>query len=76
LRIKIFWGASVNAVETQVWIAVCTYLLIAYDKKQLKSDLSDIGWAFYFLIKGISSLFVGLVSLPLMMIRNTLTLFK
>lgn len=38
--------------------------------------MSFMGWAFYFLIKGFSSLFVGLVSLPLMMIRNTLTLFK
>ncbi|OFX57416.1 MAG: transposase [Bacteroidetes bacterium GWB2_41_8] len=40
LRIKTFWGTSTNAVKTQVWIAVCTYLLIAYAKKQLKSDLS------------------------------------
>jgi len=40
LRIKTFWGTSANAVKTQVWIAVCTYLLIAYAKKQLKSDLS------------------------------------
>lgn len=40
LRIKTFWGTSPNAVKTQIWIAVCTYLLIAYTKKQLKSDLS------------------------------------
>ena len=40
LRIKTFWGTSPNAVKTQIWIAVCTYLLIAYAKKQLKSDLS------------------------------------
>ena len=40
LQIKTFWGTSANAVKTQVWIAVCTYLLIAYAKKQLKSDLS------------------------------------
>jgi hypothetical protein len=40
LRIKTFWGTSANAVKTQVWIAVCTYLLIAYAKKQLKSDLT------------------------------------
>ena len=39
LRIKTFWGTSPNAVKTQIWIAVCTYLLIAYAKKQLKSDL-------------------------------------
>lgn len=40
LRIKAFWGYSPNAVKTQVWIAVCTYLLIAYIKKQLKTEKS------------------------------------
>jgi hypothetical protein len=40
LRITAFWGFSENAVKTQIWIAVCTYLLIAYVKKQLKSELS------------------------------------
>lgn len=40
LRIKTFWGYSPNAVKTQIWIAICTYLLIAYAKKKIKSDLS------------------------------------
>jgi len=40
LRIKAFWGYSPNAVKTQVWIAICTYLLIALLKKRLKSKLS------------------------------------
>jgi IS4 transposase len=40
LRIKTFWGTSANAVKTQVWIAICTYLLIAYAKKQFKSGLT------------------------------------
>lgn len=40
LKIKAFWGTSPNAVKTQIWIAVCTYLLVAYAKKQLKSELS------------------------------------
>ena len=40
LRIKKFWGQSSNAVKTQIWIAVCTYLLIAYTKKQLSTNLS------------------------------------
>jgi hypothetical protein len=40
LRITAFWGFSENTVKTQIWIAVCTYLLIAYLKKQLKSELS------------------------------------
>lgn len=29
LRIKSFYGTSENAVNTQIWIAVCTYLLVA-----------------------------------------------
>ncbi len=40
LRIKHFYGNSDNAVKTQVWIAVCVYVLIAILKKQLKLDLS------------------------------------
>ena len=40
LRIKAFWGYSPNAVKTQVWIAICTYLLIAYAKKNLNSELT------------------------------------
>jgi transposase len=40
LKIKKFWGQSENAVKTQIWIAVCTYLIVAILKKQLKTDLS------------------------------------
>lgn len=40
LRIKTFWGYSPNAVKTQIWIAICTYLLVGYAKKKLKSNLS------------------------------------
>ena len=36
LRIKAFLGTSENAVKTQIWIAVCTYVLIAIIKKRLK----------------------------------------
>jgi hypothetical protein len=35
LRIKAFYGTSANAVKTQVWIAVCVYLLVAIMKKKL-----------------------------------------
>lgn len=35
LRIKRFYGTSANAVKTQVWIAVCSYLLVAILKKRL-----------------------------------------
>lgn len=36
LRIKSFFGTSVNAVKTQIWIAVCVYVMIAILKKELK----------------------------------------
>jgi hypothetical protein len=38
LKIKRFWGESENAVKTQIWIAVCTYLMVAIVKKQLKIE--------------------------------------
>jgi hypothetical protein len=40
LRIKAFYGTSPNAVKTQVWIAVCVYVLVAIIKKELKTDRS------------------------------------
>jgi hypothetical protein len=40
LRIKAFYGNSVNAVKTQVWIAVCVYVLVALVKKELKIERS------------------------------------
>jgi len=40
LRIKAFFGTSANAVKTQIWIAVCVYLLIAITKKRLKIEPS------------------------------------
>ena len=44
LRIKKFLGTTLNAVYTQIWIAVCTYLLIAIIKKRLnmKQELYTI----------------------------------
>lgn len=38
LKIKTFWGESENAVKTQIWIAVCTYLMVAIAKKELKIE--------------------------------------
>ncbi len=35
LRIKTFYGTDENAVKTQIWIAVTTYLLVAIMKKEL-----------------------------------------
>lgn len=40
LRIKSFYGNSENAVKTQIWIAISTYLLVASLKKQLELDIS------------------------------------
>jgi Transposase DDE domain/Domain of unknown function (DUF4372) len=40
LRIKKFLGTSENAVKTQVWGAVSTYVLIAIVKKELQLDAS------------------------------------
>jgi len=36
LKIKVFWGQSSNAVHTQIWIAVCTYVSVAIIKKTMK----------------------------------------
>jgi transposase len=35
LRIKAFYGTSENAVKTQIWTAISTYLLVAILKKRL-----------------------------------------
>jgi hypothetical protein len=40
LRIKKFMGNSENAVKTQIWCAVSTYVLIAIVKKELQLDAS------------------------------------
>lgn len=40
LRIKHFIGTSENAVKTQVWCAVATYVLIAIVKKELQLKAS------------------------------------
>lgn len=40
LKIKSFIGTSKNAVMTQIWIALCVYLLLAYIKFQSKMNKS------------------------------------
>ena len=40
LKVKTFFGTSRNAVMTQIWIALCVYLLLSYIKFKAK-----IGWA-------------------------------
>lgn len=40
LKIKSFYGTNQNAVFCQIWIALCTYLIIAIAKKRWKIDQS------------------------------------
>ena len=40
LRIKSFFGTTPNAVKTQIWIAVCVYVLIAIVRKRLAVQAS------------------------------------
>ena len=40
LTIKKLWGHTENAVNIHVWVAICTYLIVAYVKYTLKSNLS------------------------------------
>jgi Domain of unknown function (DUF4372)/Transposase DDE domain len=49
LRIKAFYGTSENAVKTQIWIAVSTYLLVAIVKKRL-----DLPGSLYTLLQVLS----------------------
>ncbi len=38
LQVKTLWGHSQNAVKTQLWIAISTYLIVAYLKHQIQSQ--------------------------------------
>ena len=40
LKIQTFWGQSENAVRTQVWIAISTYLIVMIAKKKLNLQYS------------------------------------
>jgi IS4 transposase len=40
LTIKKLWGHSENAVKIHIWVAISTYLIVAYVKYNLKSTLS------------------------------------
>jgi len=40
LRIKAFYGTSENAVKTQIWSAICVYVLVAVVKKKLGLEQS------------------------------------
>lgn len=40
LHLRRFWGNSINAVKTQIWVAISVYVLMAIAKKQTKTMLS------------------------------------
>jgi len=40
LKIKSFWGTSLNAVRTQIWIAISVYVIVLILKKKLKIQQS------------------------------------
>lgn len=40
LTIKKLWGQSENAVNIHIWVAICTYLIVACVKHEMKSNLS------------------------------------
>lgn len=40
LHIKSFYGTSENAIYLQIWIAICTYLFLAYAKKVMHIEQS------------------------------------
>ena len=40
LTIKTLWGHSENAVNIHIWVAICTYLVVAKIKHAVKSKLS------------------------------------
>ncbi len=40
LRIKAFYGTSDNAVKTQIWIAVSTFVLVAIIRKRLRLEMN------------------------------------
>jgi len=40
LQIKTLWGHSINAVKIHLWMAICTYLIVANLKYKIKSPYS------------------------------------
>ena len=81
LRIKTFFGTSPNAVKTQIWTAIATYVLVAIVKRELKIDrsLSEILQILSLSLFEKTQLFDALspekITNPTTPIRNQLTLF-
>lgn len=81
LRITAFYGTSLNAVTTQIWVAISIYVLVAIVKKRLALELP-----LYTILQILSVTLVEKVSLPHLLTRlgpditpsdivNQLTLF-
>lgn len=49
LKIKSFWGQSENAVKSQIWIAISSYVIVAIAKKRL-----DLQYSLYEILQLIS----------------------
>jgi IS4 transposase len=49
LRIRTFFGRSPNAIQCQIWTAICVYLLVAIAKKQ-----SDVQKSLYEILQTLS----------------------
>lgn len=63
LKIKSFVGHSKNAILTQIWIALCTYFLLAYIK-----FVAKLGWSLQALLR--------LLQLNLFMRRDLIALLR
>jgi len=37
LKVKTLWGYTENAAKTHLWVAICTYLIVACLKQQIRS---------------------------------------
>ena len=40
LKIKSFWGQNENAVRSQIWVAISSYVIVAIAKRKLNIDNS------------------------------------
>ena len=68
LCVKRFFGRSDNAVRSQIWIAMCVYLLILMLKKRLKLEYSA-----YEILQILSvSTFIKMPLLAMFLNENTL----
>ena len=67
LKIKVFWGESENAVRTQIWVAVCTYLMVAIIRKECRIERS-----MYEILQILSTTAFDKIGLQELLLRNDL----